>query len=132
MALSDPSRTIAQPLPTLGRRRGKRPPVRAILDLVQANDVDRVVIGLPLALDGTETDWTRAVRAFGDTIARRSQLPVDFIDERLTSVAAERTVRALGLPRGERERKERIDAAAAVLILQAYLNRQPRTERSDG
>lgn len=132
VALSDPSRTIAQPLPTLGRRRGKRPPVQAILDLVEANEVDRVVIGLPLALDGTETDWTRAVRAFGDAIARRSQLPVEFIDERLTSVAAERAVRGLGLPRGERERKERIDAAAAVLILQAYLDRQPRTERSEG
>lgn len=132
LALSDPSRTIAQPLPTLKRRRGKRPPVQAILDLAEANDVDRVVIGLPLSLEGAETDWTAAVRAFGDAITRRSQLTVEFIDERLTSVAAERAVRSLGLPRGERERKDRIDAAAAVLILQAYLDRLPRTDRSEG
>lgn len=132
LALSDPSRTIAQPLPTLKRRRGKRPPVQAILDLAEVNDVDRVVIGLPLSLEGAETDWTAAVRAFGDAIARRSQLPVEFIDERLTSVAAERAVRSLGLPRGERERKDRIDAAAAVLILQAYLDRLPGTDRSEG
>ncbi|MGH7574648.1 MAG: Holliday junction resolvase RuvX [Longimicrobiales bacterium] len=131
LSLSDPSRTIAQPLPTLVRRPGKRPPVQAILDLARANDVSRVVIGLPLSLEGNETDWTQAVRAFGDAIARRSGLPVEFIDERLTSVAAERAVRALGLPRGERERKDRVDAAAAVLILQAYLDRRARNDRSD-
>jgi putative Holliday junction resolvase len=123
LALSDPTRTIAQPLPTLVRRRGKRPPVAAILELIAINDVDRIVIGLPLSLAGDETEWTREVRSFGDTMALRSGLTVDMIDERLTSVAAERAVRSLGLPRGEKERKERIDAAAAVLILQRYLDR---------
>jgi putative Holliday junction resolvase len=122
LALSDPTRTIAQPLPTLVRRRGKRPPVAAILELVAANDVDRIVLGLPLSLAGEETEWTREVKGFGEAIARRSNLPVDMVDERLTSVAAERAVRSLGLPRREKERKDRIDAAAAVLILQGYLS----------
>lgn len=126
LAISDPTHTIAQPLPTHARRRGKRPPVSKILDIAAANDVERVVIGLPLSLEGHETEWTLEIRAFGDAIARRAALPIDFVDERLTSVAAERAVRSLGLPRRERERKERIDAAAAVLILQAYLDRVPR------
>lgn len=131
IALSDPLKMIASPLPTLQRKRGKRPPVKAILDIAQANDVDAFVVGLPLTLDGTESDWTREVRAFGETLARRSGLPVAFVDERMTSVAAERAVRALGLPKRERERKERIDAAAAVLILQAHLGAlQRETQRT--
>jgi putative Holliday junction resolvase len=129
LALSDPLRMIATPLPTLQRKRGKRPPVQAILDIVQANDVDALVVGLPLTLDGTESDWTREARTFGDNLARRSGLPVAFVDERMTSVAAERAVRGLGLPKHERERKERIDAAAAVLILQAHLDALRREAR---
>ena len=122
LALGDPSATIASPLPTLTRRRGKRPPVAAVLKLVDDHSVRDVVLGLPLDLSGEETDWTREVRAFGDAIARRADVAVHYVDERMTSVRAERTVRSLGLPRGERERKERIDAAAAVLILQAWLD----------
>lgn len=121
LALSDPLQMIASPLPTLKRKRGKRPPIQAIIDIAQTNDVASLVVGLPLTLDGSESDWTREVRTFGETLSRRSGLPVAFVDERMTSVAAERAVRSLGLPKKERERKDRIDAAAAVLILQAHL-----------
>ncbi len=131
LALSDPLRMIATPLPTLQRRRGKRPPVQAILEIVQANDVDALVVGLPLTLAGTDSDWTREVRTFGETLARRSGLHVAFVDERMTSVAAERAVRGLGLPKHERERKERVDAAAAVLILQSHLDALRRSPRTD-
>jgi putative holliday junction resolvase len=82
-----------------------------------------IVVGLPLTLAGDDSDWTTEVRAFGRTLSERSGLGVTFADERLTSVMAERAVRSLGLKRSEKEKKERIDAAAAVLILQAYLNR---------
>ena len=81
-------------------------------------------MGLPLTLEGGESDWTREVRAFGDRLAERAGLPVAWLDERMTSVRAERAVRSLGLPKRERERKDRIDAAAAVLILQAFLDRE--------
>ena len=64
--------------------------------------------------------------AVGDDLARRTGLPVHWIDERLTSVAAERAVRGMGLKRGEREQKERIDAAAAALILDAFLRQRAR------
>ncbi len=81
------------------------------------------MVGLPLTLAGEENDWTRAVRAFGKRLAERTGLPVEYVDERLTSVRAERAVRSLGLPRRERERKERVDSASALLILQAFLDR---------
>lgn len=123
LAVSDPTGTIASPLPTLKRRAGKRAPIQTILAIATEYDVTRFVVGLPLSLAGDDTDWTRAVRAFGEKLGERGDRPVSFIDERMTSVRAERAIRSLGLPKRERERKERIDAAAAVLILQAYLDR---------
>jgi putative holliday junction resolvase len=130
IALSDPTATIAQPLTVMIRRAGKRAPVQAVADLVAEHTVQHVVVGLPLTLAGDESDWTREVRSFGEKLAERTGVGVTFADERLTSVAAERAVRSLGLKRSEREQKERVDAAAAVLILQAYLDltkRRPET-----
>ena len=126
LALSDPSATIATPLPTILRRAGKRPPVAAIVDIIQKHDVARAVIGLPLNLAGDETDWTEQVRDFAAKLSERAGIPVDFLDERLTSVQAERAVRSIGLKRSDREQKQRIDAAAAVLLLQTFLDRQTR------
>lgn len=126
VAVSDPTALVAQPLPTIARRRGKRPPFAALEGIVHEYDIEHIVIGLPLLLSGEESDWTREVRAFGENLARRAAKPVSYLDERFTSQAAERAVRAIGLPRHERQRKERIDAAAAVLILQAFLDAQRR------
>lgn len=123
LAVSDPSGTIAQPLPTLARRAGKRPPVQAVAELAREWQVQAIVVGLPLTLAGDESDWTAQTRAFGEKLGERTSLPVHFIDERMTSVRAERAVRSLGLRRAEREDKRRVDAAAAVLILQAFLDR---------
>lgn len=122
LALSDPTGTIATPLPTLRRRRSKRPPFRALEELAREREVEAVVVGLPLELSGEESDWTREVREVGDRLAGRLDVPVYYVDERMTSVRAERAVRGSGLRRGERERKERVDRAAAVLILQRFLD----------
>jgi putative Holliday junction resolvase len=126
VAISDPTGTIAQPLTVIRSRAGKRAPVQAIADLVAAHEATHIVVGLPLTLAGDESEWTRAVREFGDKLAQRAGVGVSFADERMSSVAAERAVRAIGLKRSERERKERIDAAAATLILQAHLDRMKR------
>jgi putative Holliday junction resolvase len=126
LALSDPTATIATPLPTLVRRMGKRPPVGKIIEIIQQNEVTAAVVGLPLTLAGDDSDWTRDVRAFAQALETRSGIPVALIDERLTSVQAERTVRELGLKKSQREQKERIDSAAAMLLLQMYLD-QKRT-----
>ncbi|HSK18860.1 MAG TPA: Holliday junction resolvase RuvX [Longimicrobiales bacterium] len=128
IAISDPTATIAQPLTVLRRRAGKRPPVQAIADLITQHGAEHIVVGLPLTLAGDENDWTREVRAFGVKLAARAGTGVSFADERMTSVAAERAVRSLGLKRSEREQKERIDAAAAVIILQAHLDSMKRQQ----
>jgi putative holliday junction resolvase len=122
LALSDRTATIASPLPTMTRRKGKRPPVAPVARLAEENDVAEIVVGLPLTLEGDDSDWTREVRDFADALSERTGLPVTLQDERMTSVRAERAVRSLGLSKRKREEKERVDAAAAVLILQAYLD----------
>lgn len=131
LALSDPTGMLASPLPTLKRRVGKRPPISAILGIIEENRVETIVLGLPLSLSGEESDWSNEVRSFGARLSERSGLPVHFFDERLTSVRAEKAIRSLGLPKNKREQKERIDAAAAVLILQGWLDR-PEPEDETG
>lgn len=124
VAVSDPTGTLATPLPTLRRRRGKRPPLAALEGIGREHGVKAVVFGLPLELDGTESEWTREVRRVAEALGERLEVPVHFVDERLTSVRAEEAVRRSGLPRSKREDKERVDRAAAVLILQTWLDRR--------
>ena len=129
VAVSDPTRTLASPLPTLKRRAGKRPPLAALEALALEYDVTALIMGLPLTPKGEESDWTRTVRQVGEALARRTGLPIHFVDERFTSVQAERAIRSLGLPKRKREEKERVDAAAAVLILQGWLNLRKGEEK---
>jgi putative Holliday junction resolvase len=126
VAVSDPTGTIASPLPTLARRAGKRPPVKALAEIAAEHEVEAIVMGLPLNPAGEETDWCGEIRRVGAMLEERTGLTVHYVDERMTSVQAEQAVRSLGLPKRERERKERIDAAAAVLILQRWLDRWDR------
>lgn len=122
LAVSDPTGTIASPLQTLNRRIGRRPPWAEIARVIREYEVERAVVGLPLDLAGEEGEWAAEVRAFGAELGRKFELPVEWVDERLTSVLAEEAVRAIGLKKAERERKERVDAAAAALILRSYLD----------
>lgn len=84
--------------------------------------VEKIVVGLPLNMDGTEGDRALKARAFGELLAERSSLPVDYEDERLTTVEAEELLIEAGLSR--EERKKVIDKVAAEIILRSYLNRQ--------
>jgi putative Holliday junction resolvase len=122
LALSDPTGTIATPLDTVSRRTGKRPPLARLEEIGRSHGVERIVVGLPLDLRGNETPWCGEIRSMGDALAARLEVPVAYVDERMTSVRAERAVRSIGLPRGRREEKGRVDAAAAALILQAWLD----------
>jgi putative Holliday junction resolvase len=123
LALSDETRTLASPLTTLRRRRGKRPPLARIEVAAKAHQVRDVVVGLPLDLSGEETAWSGEVRRMAAELGTRLQVPVHLVDERMTSVRAERAVRGIGLPRTKREDKDRVDAAAAAIILQGWLDR---------
>jgi len=124
LAVSDPTGTIAQPLPTVSRRTGRRPPYAKILEVIQEWEGQRIVIGLPIEPSGEEGEPAAKARSFGQEIARRSGLQVDHWDERFTSARAEREISRLGLSASDRRQKERVDAMAATLILQAYLDAQ--------
>ena len=122
VAVSDPTGTLASPLTTLRRRAGKRPPISGILDLGNELGVHGFVVGLPLEETGGENEWTAEVRAFGQRLGRRSGLPVHFVDERYSSLEAEARIRSIGLRRRAKEDKARIDAGAAAIFLQDWLD----------
>jgi len=122
LALSDETRTLAQPLTTLTRRLGKRFPMRELLVLLEQHDVTGVVVGLPLDQEGREGDAATAVRILAADIVRRWGRPVELWDERLTTVQAQRSLEASEV-RGKKA-KARIDEAAACTILQAWLDRR--------
>ena len=120
LALSDETRTLAQPLTTLTRRSGKRFPMRELLTLLEQHSVTGVVVGLPLDQEGTEAEAAAAARALAADIAHHSGQPVELWDERLTTARALRAVRAMG--GSTRGRKDDVDALAAALLLQHYLD----------
>ncbi|PYP91967.1 MAG: Holliday junction resolvase RuvX [Gemmatimonadetes bacterium] len=120
LALSDETRTLAQPLTTLTRRLGKRFPMRELLVLLEQHDVTGVVVGLPLDQEGREGDAATAVRILAADIVRRWGRPVELWDERLTTSRALQAVREMG--GSTRGRKGDVDALAAALLLQHYLD----------
>jgi putative Holliday junction resolvase len=120
LALSDETRTLAQPLTTLTRRTGKRFPMREFLTLLEQHTVTGVVVGLPLDQEGAEAEAASAARALAADIARRSGQPVELWDERLTTARALGAVRAMG--GSTRGRKDDVDALAATVLLQHYLD----------
>jgi putative Holliday junction resolvase len=85
---------------------------------------ERLLVGLPLAMDGGEHGMTRRARRFARQLEARFRLPVEFADERLSSAAAESTLRETG--RGGRRHKQSVHALAAKIILQSYLDESPR------
>ncbi|HVH67939.1 MAG TPA: Holliday junction resolvase RuvX [Gemmatimonadales bacterium] len=120
VALSDESQLLAQPLVTLTRRPGKRFPMGRLLSLLERHAVTGVVVGLPLDPEGTESEAAGAARALAAEIGRRWGKPVELWDERLTTARALQAVRAMG--GSTRGRKEDVDALAATLMLQHYLD----------
>jgi putative holliday junction resolvase len=122
LALSDPTRLIAQPLVTLTRRAHHRAPVADIVELIARHQVTLVVVGLPLDLEGAEGEAAGEVRTLGEAVARRSGVPVTYWDERLSTAAALRSARAVGVR--DRDSRARIDQMAAVAILQGWLDAQ--------
>jgi putative Holliday junction resolvase len=127
LALSDASATLATPWRSVAAR-GRTPAIAAglvkiIVELQSVEDgLAAVVIGLPRRLDGQPNEQTQSVRALVAEIAQRSDIPLILQDERLTSREAES--RLAVRDRNWRSRKSKIDAAAAAIILQDYLDGQ--------
>jgi putative Holliday junction resolvase len=120
IALSDETQTLASPLETLTRRRGKRFPMPRLLELAAAHAPVGAVVGLPLTLEGGEGASAAGARELAGTVARRTGLPVELWDERMSTARALRAVREQdGSVRG---RKQDVDALAAAVLLQHYLD----------
>lgn len=128
VALSDPSGTIAQSL-TVIPRTGWRAVLEEVRRLVNAHGVERIVVGLPLRMDGTEGDAAGEARAFAARVAAAVPVPVEMQDERLSTAEAERTMVAQDAPRASR--RERRDAVAAALFLQTWLERRRREGKTE-
>jgi len=118
LAVSDPLGITAQGLPTIEAKATADIPAR-VAEIIMETGAERIVIGLPLNMNGTESDQTAAVRAFAAEIETRVDIPVIFRDERLTSVQAHRVMRELGTK--TRGNKHVVDRISATLILQDYL-----------
>ncbi|MGH7561584.1 MAG: Holliday junction resolvase RuvX [Gemmatimonadales bacterium] len=119
LARSDETQTLASPLDTLVRRRGRRFPMPAFLAHVETERPVGVIVGLPLTPEGGEAAAAGAARALGDLIARRTGLPVELVDERMTTARTRASIREQG--GSTRGRREEIDAHAAATLLQHYL-----------
>jgi putative holliday junction resolvase len=119
LALGDDESALATPHKTL-LRQDDPSLLRALIEEARAAEVEALVLGLPVRMNGSEGPEAKRSRALGKALEQRGKLQVILWDERLTSAAAERQLRASGL-RGDKK-KALIDQAAATVLLQSYLD----------
>lgn len=123
LAISDPEGRVAVPLRTL-RRESDKAAIREIAEIARREGVERLVVGEPLALDGTRGEAAERAGRFARRLAAATGLELELVDESLTSMEAERRLRAAGVdPRGH---PERTDALAAQILLQEVLDQGKR------
>ena len=115
VAVSDPSGTLARPHAVI-HRRSKVMDFAAVARLVTELEVERVVVGLPLSLNGEIGPQARRVTRYAQALAQALEVPVELYDERYSTVTADALLAESG-----RKRRVPIDAAAAAVILQDYL-----------
>jgi putative Holliday junction resolvase len=123
VAISDPTGTIAQPLTVLPAQ-PEATLVARLVALAHELEVTCMVVGLPRRMDGSLGPEAQAAMGLAEGLRRASGLPTELVDERLTSVAAERALVAADVRRARRRRLA--DQVAAAFILQAYLDRSQR------
>lgn len=116
MALSDPVGILASPLVIINST-DEEADIEAILDIVRQNQVGQIIVGLPRSMDGSIGKQAEKVKAFVQTLRNHTEVPIEFRDERLSTVSAKRLMRGV-----RKMDKTRHDAIAAALILQSYLD----------
>jgi putative holliday junction resolvase len=128
LAISDVTRTLARPLMTIevaSAHDGVRRVAAEIAKLAAEEDsLSTIVVGLPVRLDGSANDQTSRVTDFIAALTGQTSIAVVTADERLSSIEAES--RLAGRTKSWRDRKKKLDAAAAAVILQDYLDSGPR------
>lgn len=119
VAISDPERRLAVPVGTIhvGQPPGE---LKAVAALVAEHDATLLVIGLPRSMSGDEGSRAALAREFGAALEAAVRVPIEFQDERLSTVEAERALREAGVT--GRERRRVVDRSAATVILQAWLD----------
>ena len=122
VALSDALLITAQPLVTIERERWNklRKTYQQLEAIIAENEVEKIVVGKPLNMNGTEGERVERTRAFIEELSKRTGLEVVEVDERLTTVEADRILADTGVAASGR--KEYIDKMAAAIILQSYLD----------
>ncbi|MES2640077.1 MAG: Holliday junction resolvase RuvX [Myxococcota bacterium] len=118
LAVSDPTRRMVFPLRTVARRSVVKD-TEEIARVCVSQGITQLVVGLPLTLDGGEARSAHLARQVGEAVAARTGLPHAFVDERFSTIEAERRLREAGAPAGRR--KEVIDQYAAVVILEDWI-----------
>ena len=121
LAISDPTGTIAQPLTTVAGEPSDTLPSR-LADIAREKEVTRIIVGLPRRMDGSYGPEAKSARELADRLRKASGLPVELVDERLTTVAAERSLLEGGARRAKR--RQAVDRVAAALLLQSSLDRK--------
>lgn len=119
LAVSDPMKIIANPLETLFRK-DLESDIEHLLGIIKEKEVELIVSGLPVSLAAKETEQTVKTREFIAELKKHTDLPIRFIDERLTTSLSERVLIEGGVRR--ENRKQVIDKVAATVILQNYLD----------
>ena len=119
MALSDPDGILASPF-TIIDRKEDRQALEAIITIVNQHQVKQIVVGLPRSMNGSIGKQAEKVKAFVQRLCSHTEVPVEFRDERLTTVSAKRLMQAATTKKTKK--KARDDAVAAALILQGYLD----------
>ncbi|MFC2025044.1 Holliday junction resolvase RuvX [Chloroflexota bacterium] len=119
VALSDPGGILASPF-TIIERKEERQALEAIIEIINQHQVEKIVVGLPRSMDGSLGNQAEKVETFVQTLCSLTEVPIEFRDERLTTVSAKRLMQAAGTRKTKR--KARDDAIAATLILQGYLD----------
>jgi putative holliday junction resolvase len=120
LALSDETQTLASPLETLVRRSGKRFPMPRFLELAEMHRPVGLVVGLPLSNEGDEAESARSAREMAEPLVRRTGLPLELWDERMSTARALAAIREQG--GSTRGRKSDVDALAAAVLLQHFLD----------
>lgn len=121
IAFSDPLKTISFPYQTY-KRVQERKDIIYLSNLAREKSVEKIIVGLPLNMDGTEGNRSNITRSFGDKLEKISGLSIEYVDERLTSIEAEELLINSGVRR--EKRKAIVDQLAAALILESYLNKK--------
>lgn len=120
LALSDPTGTIAQPLATIAAAPHDTLAKR-VAGVARDKGAERILVGLPRRLDGSYGPEAKSARELASELKKESGLPIDLLDERLTTVAAERSLLQGNVRRAAR--RESVDRVAAALLLQTHLDR---------